>query len=282
VASFRIENRGARSACLFGLDQTRAPFVLFLDADDELKPNSLGTIIDRLDPGVAKLQFPLTRIDANGTVISGAFPTLLTFRARHALARRVLSSGTYKSPPTSGNIFRRDLCEFLREASYDRFVDGVMPFAAPLLGDIVSISEEIGYYRIHDRNDSGIGRIPNIVTIKREIELYLARMQHLHAIIRKLRPGHSLFDPRDTFYFLERQFCLDVASGRRPKFGALLRLALKLLGEPSNVKKTSPWLRAIFCARCCRTPSARPCLLIVSRSAIVRQSVLCRKSLGGG
>jgi hypothetical protein len=48
------------------LDRTRAPFVLFLDADDELKPGALGMIIDRLDPGVAKLQFPLTRIDADG------------------------------------------------------------------------------------------------------------------------------------------------------------------------------------------------------------------------
>jgi glycosyltransferase involved in cell wall biosynthesis len=55
--AFRIDNSGTRLACLFGLDQTRAPFVLFLDADDELKPGALGKIIDCLDPGVAKLQF---------------------------------------------------------------------------------------------------------------------------------------------------------------------------------------------------------------------------------
>src|SRR6266576_6894429 len=62
VTAFRIDNRGQRAACLFGLDRTRAPFVLFLDADDELKPGALGKIIDHLDRDVAKLQFPLTQI----------------------------------------------------------------------------------------------------------------------------------------------------------------------------------------------------------------------------
>src|SRR6266478_8982636 len=86
VTAFKIENSGQRLACLFGFDKTRAPFVLFLDADDELKPGALGKIIDRLDPGVAKLQFPLTRIDADGNVVSGALPALEGFRGRDALA----------------------------------------------------------------------------------------------------------------------------------------------------------------------------------------------------
>src|SRR6266436_10093186 len=72
VTAFKIENSGQRLACLFGLDKTKAPFVLFLDADDELKPGALGKIVDRLDPGVAKLQFSLTLIDSDGTAISGA------------------------------------------------------------------------------------------------------------------------------------------------------------------------------------------------------------------
>jgi len=118
---------------LFGLEKTKAPFVLFLDADDELKPGALVKIIDRLDPGVAKLQFPLTRIDTDGNIISAALPALDTFRDRHVLARQVLRRGVYRSPPTSGNVFRRDVCKLLREADYDKFVDGVILFAAPFL-----------------------------------------------------------------------------------------------------------------------------------------------------
>ena len=85
----QIDNSGALAASVFGLEKTRAPFVLFLDADDELKPGALGAIIDLLDPGVAKLQFSLTQIDAEGNTIGGPLLSLETFRGRDALARRV-------------------------------------------------------------------------------------------------------------------------------------------------------------------------------------------------
>lgn len=236
VTAFRIENSGQRLACLFGLDKTKAPFVLFLDADDELKPGAIGKIIDRLDPGVAKLQFPLTRIDADGNIISAALPALDTFRDRHVLARQVLRSGVYKSPPTSGNVFRRELCELLREADYDKIVDGVILFAAPFFGDVVSISEEIGCYRIHGRNDSGLGRSPGAAFFQRDIDRYLARMEHLRAIIRRREPSQDPVDPCGTFYFRELEFCLEIASGQRPRLTALLGLVPKLLGEPLTVK----------------------------------------------
>jgi glycosyltransferase involved in cell wall biosynthesis len=236
VTAFRIENSGARLACLFGFDKTRAPFVLFLDADDELKPGALGMIIDRLDPGVAKLQFPLTRIDADGNVISAALPALEAFRDRDALALQVLKNGVYKSPPTSGNVFRRDLCELLREADYDKFVDGVILFAAPFLGDVVSVSEELGRYRIHGRNDSGLGRMPDAGSLERDINRFLARMEHLRTILRRLEPDQELVDPRDTFYFREQRFCADLASGQRPPLTALQGLLSKLLGASLSVK----------------------------------------------
>jgi glycosyltransferase involved in cell wall biosynthesis len=236
VTAFRVDNSGARLACLFGLDQTRAPFVLFLDADDELKPGALGTIIERLDAGVAKLQFPLTRIDADGNVISDAFPSLEAFRDRDALARQVLKSGAYRSPPTSGNVFRRDLCELLREADYDSFVDGVILFAAPFLGDVVSVSEELGCYRIHGRNDSGLGRMPDASSLERDINRFLARMGHLRTILRRLAPEQELVDPRETFFFREHSFHLEIASGQRPRLTALPGLVSKLLGEPFSVK----------------------------------------------
>ncbi|MGU3541629.1 glycosyltransferase family 2 protein [Methylobacterium sp. A52T] len=77
VRSFRKTNGGQVSACLLGLDNTVAPFVLFLDADDQLLPNSLAVIIRSLDADIAKLQFPLARIDEAGSMIAPAFPSLL-------------------------------------------------------------------------------------------------------------------------------------------------------------------------------------------------------------
>ena len=82
VRAFRIENGGARLACLYGFDKTTAPFVLFLDADDELKPGSIDQIIKLLDPNVAKLQFSLSLIDAQGRDMNGPLSTLDCFRSR--------------------------------------------------------------------------------------------------------------------------------------------------------------------------------------------------------
>jgi glycosyltransferase involved in cell wall biosynthesis len=272
ATAYRIENSGARRACLFGLDKTRAPFVLFLDADDELKPDALGTIVDNLDPGVAKLQFPLTRIDSDGDVISGAFPPLETFRGRDALCRQVLENGVYKSPPTSGNIFRRDVCELLREADYDKFVDGVILFAAPFMGDVVSVSKELGNYRIHGLNDSGLGRMPDASSLERDINRFLLRMEHLQAIIRRFAPGQDLVDPRKTFYYCERSFCLDIASGKRPSLTALPRLLSTLLGQ--SFSTTNKVAMAAFFLLASLTPNKRGKGLLAYRLKTGHRSAL--------
>jgi glycosyltransferase involved in cell wall biosynthesis len=236
VPAYRIDNAGQRSACLYGLDRTTAPFVMFLDADDALKPGSLATIVDLLDANVAKLQFSLTLIDSTGSATSGAYSSLETFRNREELISDVLRSGVYKTPPTSGNVFRRDLCEFLRDVDYDKAVDGVILFAAPFLGDIVSVSDELGCYRIHGRNDSGLGRMPDAASLQRDMDRFSSRMEHLRKIVTGITPGRSLVATDQAFYFRERKVCLDIASGHISKLTALPGLLTMLSREPFSVK----------------------------------------------
>lgn len=236
VAACRIENSGARRACLFGFDRTTAPFVLFLDADDELRPGSIATLVEHLDPGIAKLQMSMERIDAEGRPIDDTPATMDPFRSREDLARRVLRTGVYRSPPTSGNVFRRDLCEFLREADYDPFVDGVMLFAAPFVGDVVSLPDVLARYRIHTRNDSGLGRAPQAQIFQRDMDRFAQRLDHLRRILVPLGRGGELIDPRRTFYYRERQFCLAIAAGRRPSARTLVQLLSKLGGEAYSTK----------------------------------------------
>jgi glycosyltransferase involved in cell wall biosynthesis len=235
VRAFRIDNRGQLGACIYGLDRTSAPFVLFLDADDELKPGSLGAIIGELDEHVAKLQFALTLIDAQDNPI-GAFSSLDAFRHREPLLKEVLRRGVYKTPPTSGNVFRRDLCELLREVDYDRAVDGIILFAAPLFGEVVSLSDELGRYRVHGRNDSRLGQIPSAVILERDINRFVARTEHLRRVVQRLAPGRELVEPRKAFYYRDRKFCLDIVSGDRPRLAALPMLLGGLLAEPYPLK----------------------------------------------
>lgn len=228
--AIRIPNSGQACACLHGLDQTTAPFIYFLDADDILKPGALDQIIAHLDPSVAKLQFGLTPIDADGQLLENAGSHLASFRERKAILDQVLNSGVYATPPTSGNVFRRDLCELLREVDYDRAVDGVILFAAPLFGDVVSLSQELGCYRIHDRNDSGLGGRPKTATLERDLARFEARMRHLRDIVLRTT-GDRMRASEATFYYQERRLYLDILSGRRPNLGQMRRLLTTTLGQ---------------------------------------------------
>jgi hypothetical protein len=57
-------------------------------------------------------------------------------------------------------------------------------------------------------------------------------MEHLRLIVERLRLQQKLVDPRDAFYCRERQLCLDILSGRRPRLAALPGLLSKLSLEP--------------------------------------------------
>jgi glycosyltransferase involved in cell wall biosynthesis len=217
VPASRIANGGQRVACLHGLSLTSAPFVLFLDADDELVPAAVETILRHLDHEVAKLQFPLQRVDADGRATGqGPVAALGAFRLRGELRRRILATAVHATPPTSGNVFRRDLCALLEEAVYDRAVDGVILFAAPFLGDVVALPESLGRYRIHGRNDSGLGKALDPATMRRDLDRFAARTRHLADVVARLDPEARLVDPDATFYARERRLCLDVLDGRRP------------------------------------------------------------------
>lgn len=239
VTAYRIENCGQRAAGLYGLEQTRAPFILFLDADDELAPGSLATILSKLDADVAKLQFSLTRIDHQGNFIS-AGTTLEPFRDHHMIRDRVLRTGVYTSPPTSGNVFRRDVCEYLREMDYDRAVDGIVLFIAPFMGDVVSLSEKLGRYRVHGRNISGLGRPVDAVSLRGELHRFVLRMEHLRRLLVQYGCAEDLVEPQKAYFYLERSFYLAIAEGRRPSVGTLLPLLRQLWGEyyPQKTKMT--------------------------------------------
>ncbi|WP_245161743.1 MULTISPECIES: glycosyltransferase family 2 protein [Bradyrhizobium] len=231
VKAFKIENRGQLGACLYGLASTQAPFILFLDADDELKPGSLTKLLNELDERVAKVQFGLTLIDADGNPL-GPFCSLDSFRERDRVLDEVLRRGVYKTPPTSGNVFRRDVCELLREVNYDKAVDGVILFAAPLFGDVVSLSEDLGHYRVHGRNDSRLGQLPTAPVLERDMRRFALRTEHLRDIVRRLAPGRELIQPQQAFYYREREYCLEIVTGRARRSTTVAALLVGLLVEP--------------------------------------------------
>ncbi len=273
VNAFRKENGGALAACIYGFDKTTAPFVLFLDADDELRPGAIEHILSLLDDNVSKLQLSMPRIDADGNVISEVNPLLSDFRVRESLQDQVLKTGVYVSPPTSGNVFRRDICEFLKEIDYDNCVDGAILFAAPFWGDVVSSSKPVVNYRIHSNNMSGLGRQLDPSIFQRDMDRYIGRMDHLRKLIKRSGSKAHLVDPRKTFYYRELKICHDVMTGKRPP----LKDGLGVISSVSN--KYFPIKQRVFF-------SLFHCLLTLAPNSVARNLVNYRfvsggRSLGG-
>jgi glycosyltransferase involved in cell wall biosynthesis len=260
---FRIPNGGAARACLYAFRRSRAPFVLFLDADDELAPGSLAAIVSRLDPAVAKLQFALSPIDARGRILGPPLPRLEDFRTRESLQREVRRTGAYTSPPTSGNVFRRDVCELLAEVDYEMSVDGVTLFAAPFVGDVVSVAEPLGRYRLHGRNFSQSGGRPSASRFRMEAERFLDRHAHLARVLARQGGPVRLRDPHTLFFYRERRFYATILGGGRPPFGEAWKLAVLAL------LSTRAWSQrlalSLFLLLCWGLPQRRRDALLESR-----------------
>ncbi|MDX7952791.1 glycosyltransferase family 2 protein [Lichenihabitans sp. Uapishka_5] len=228
--AFRVANGGALAACRQAFARAEAPFVLFLDADDALVPGGLARILPHLRPGLAKLQFPLIPIDADGQVLGAASPALRQGEAGARLRREVLATGCYNSPPTSGNVFCRALCEILAEVDYETWVDGVIVFAAPFFGTVVSLAEPLGYYRLHGRNGSQSGSRPDAARFGREAERFLRRHEHLRRILAARNEGGALVEGASAFFPRERRLYQTVLEGRAPRLRHVLALQRLLVG----------------------------------------------------
>ncbi|WP_176733489.1 glycosyltransferase [Bosea sp. BIWAKO-01] len=228
VRAYQIENSGQRRACAFALEKTSSPFILFLDADDELCPNSIDELISSLDNSIAKIQYPLIKIDSAGKHIGDAFPKLGDWRDCDKIQEQILRNGVYTTPPTSGNVFRRDLCSLIEDADYDTAVDGIILFAAPFFGDILSISKPLGLYRIHGRNDSGFNSAIDRDKIERGLNRYIHRLDHLNELLA-IRGETKFVDKDSTLFVLQQRIFLNVILEKRIEFHNIALLVRKLI-----------------------------------------------------
>jgi glycosyltransferase involved in cell wall biosynthesis len=218
IIALRTENRGALGCSLTGFSLSKGDFVHFLDADDLLLPDALQQIATHLRPDVSKVQFMLLPIDHTGNPIGDAFPQLAASESSLSLIQSIHRRGYYNTPPTSGNVYRRDVYENLGDLSYERAIDGVPYLLAPFVGNVVSIDKPLGKYRIHNANLSSFS------TLTRErmngyVDRFQGRLRHLVELIdaRGLRYEMTLRD--DYGYVLEMRMLGVVASGRRPDWG---------------------------------------------------------------
>jgi glycosyltransferase involved in cell wall biosynthesis len=172
-------NGGHASAFNAGFRASHGEVVMFLDADDMLLSNAVEEVVRAWRPGVAKAQFVLAHIDADGHALGTTVPYMPAQMPDGDIRASILEAGGYIGVPTSGNAFARKVLETLLplpEALWRQAADTSLEVIAPFLGDVVSIRKTLGCYRIHESNHGMLGdeldsrklRVKIVIDLQRE------------------------------------------------------------------------------------------------------------------
>jgi len=240
IRTLKVPNGGPLKACLAALDISNGEYIYILDADDKLiGPNALSTAAAALIRRPTKLQFPLLPVNDGGAPIGLAFPRFKEGYSAEQMRQEVYVGGSYLTPPTSGNIYRRDIFALTREVDYEIWTDGVAYLVCPFLGEVVTLNTPLALYRVHQSNQSMTTHL-SVERFKHERSRVHARLEHLRRI---LPPELSSKIPKagSLYYSYETLVLENVAEGKRPGSRLLLSAIKALLRE-----QKSPLRRLLF------------------------------------
>ena len=153
------ENGGQASGFNSGFARSQGQAVIFLDADDVLKPWAVEMVMTALqaNPGAAKVQYRLEVIDAGGAPTGVVRPPWQQPMLRGDLRAQVLAfPDDLAWQPTSGNAFAADVLRQvfpMPEEIYRVCADYYLSNLPPLFGPVVSLEEVGACYRVHGANN---------------------------------------------------------------------------------------------------------------------------------
>jgi glycosyltransferase involved in cell wall biosynthesis len=153
------ENGGQASALNAGIARCRGEVVMFLDADDMLRPHAAERVAECFadDPGLAKVQFRLAVTDAGGRATGAVKPNphlpLPSGDLRRAELAFPFDIGWL---PGGGTAFRAEALRRILpipEHDYPGYgADWYVVHLTALLGRAAALDEVLADYRVHGRN----------------------------------------------------------------------------------------------------------------------------------
>ncbi|HKP57076.1 MAG TPA: glycosyltransferase [Polyangiales bacterium] len=287
------ENGGLNSAANLAFEHASGDVVMFCDADDLLFETVAEQVMAHWHPGVSKVQFGQYKIDEHGRRVGPAWP-VYTARNTPEWARRTIErTGNYDTPPTSGNAWSRSFLERVfplptkrlgDQGRWGMWFDEYLSALAPFFGDVVSLTEPQGCYRIHGHNASGgrafspeyiaeicieetqctravnelLSRLPYSPRI--DIERFTQHMKH-RLIYKRLRADDYAYG--DSTLELFAKYCRAIVAGDTSAKSKSMMLAW------GAVMAVAPQKLAWFAARLKQEPLARGELLRLLWSSVV-------------
>lgn len=219
-------------ACLAGIAHARGRYVYILDADDFAAPDLLETVARRLAEAPAKVQFRLVPVGDDGAPFAPAYPDIDGRDDETTQREQIRRYGMPASPPTSGNIFRRDLFAVIDDVDYEAAIDGVTLLYAPFAGRVVSLSRPLAFYRVHEHSTSAHAKPLDPDRIGRDRRRFESRLAHLNALLGEHHPGVAPAPAAAVFFFHWDHLTLEqVARGLAVGPAVALNYGWRLLRE---------------------------------------------------
>lgn len=154
IISVLKENGGQGSAYNAGFAKAQGDIIIFLDSDDVLLPDTIKRVVEAWMPDTAKVHYRLAMINDEGLEIGGVMSTFL----HSGDVRKIIENfGCYASSPGSGNAFARTALEKvfpMPESEWRIAADTYPIMLAPFLGQVITLNNIGGYYRIHQKEDN--------------------------------------------------------------------------------------------------------------------------------
>ena len=160
VAIFQA-NAGQIAARNVGFARCCGEAVILLDSDDLLHPSIMREAAAVWHPGVSKVQFRMRTIDGEGRPTGSNFPQYSIVPTPAQLRSWAVATGSYPTPPCSGNIFSRACLEaiFPLDDYCGKAPDTSCIAAAPFLGEVFTIPKALVDYRVHGRNADAVSQL---------------------------------------------------------------------------------------------------------------------------
>lgn len=238
-------NLGSIAAYSAGIARVQGDIVLFLDADDRLEPGALERIARAWYPACAKVQYDLHIIDSDGNDLGRRFCNFSPSYDAAAVREEFRRTGTYSWPVTVGNAYSRWFVETQVPLDVEHGPDGALNTVAPLYGDVVTLAEPLGCYRLHGKNrwasDGGdLRRLPERIEY-RQMEERRLRLQAERLGIAL--PEASILDHELTFInyrLLAKKLGLDYAGSAQDSVASLVASGCRLLLEQARSGRALP------------------------------------------
>lgn len=161
ITPILLAQNGKQAAALnAGFAASKGEIILFLDADDYLRPTAVKQIVAAFQSNseqadIGKVHFRLQVVDGDDEPMNYFIPSIGMSLATGEVWQELLQTSSYVSAPMSGNAYRRETLApiFPIPDAYKTTADDYLMISSPFYAKkLAGIDEPIGAYRVHNSN----------------------------------------------------------------------------------------------------------------------------------